>query len=794
MMKYIFTIFFLLITLSSKAQLTTMGVTSVNDAVQNVLLGEGVEVYNVNYFGSQNAIGTFNSANANVGFESGLILTTGTIFGNASGPIGPNNSGQSGMDNGSPQYMPLTNIVGTQTYNASVLEFDFIPYSDTVRFRYVFASEEYPEYVGSTFNDVFAFFISGPGIPGGTTNMAIIPGTVQEVTINNVNDNGPNSIFFVDNGDGNQAPYNQSPQYIQYDGFTVPLTAWSKVQCGEVYHLVLAIADVQDAFWDSGIFLEANSLESPQPIQVEYELSSDPYGDGQSMAQNCSSAEVTLTRSGANSNLNEALSIEVNVSGTAIEGTDYTNIPNTIDFAPGQTTVSFTIDALLNPNLTGTANLIINFLISSACGEDESQSIELFIRPVEPVAVTVNDTVKFCVNDTVSLIANAQGGGGGYTYLWSTGETTESILVNPATTQTYSVTVTDNCLNESATASATVTVPPYEPLSIASFGDTAVDCPYTLVPIWVTASGASHDYNFQWVNSAGGTSGTDSLIHVFPGYSTTYTVFVTERCGEIDSAQVTVDILNPPLTASIFSDSVICKGDSVLMMASAVDGFGDYHFFWPHSGDTTNQSWVTPNESGSYNVIVTDDCNTYQRDASTYINVLAPLADFEVVSTPLFINLPVTFENTSVGAQNYWWNFGNGSTSFQVHPNSVYPSPGVYDITLVATDFNGCVDTVVKPLLIVEEVYLYVPNSFTPNDADFNNTFMASTIGIDQMFIQIFDRWGELIFESNDIRFQWDGTYKGKPVPDGTYVWKMEYSTIHSDETELIMGHINVLR
>ena len=149
-----------------------------NALVQNILLGQGVTVSNVLYNGSPSAIGSFQAANTSLGIDEGIILTTGTVIDNGSGPQGPNNQAGAGMDNNLGGSALLSGLIGgTQTYNAAILEFDFIPYSDTVRFKYVFGSDEYPEFAppnSSTFNDVFGFFISGPGITG-IQNIAQLP-------------------------------------------------------------------------------------------------------------------------------------------------------------------------------------------------------------------------------------------------------------------------------------------------------------------------------------------------------------------------------------------------------------------------------------------------------------------------------------------------------------------------------------------------------------------------------------------------------------------------------------------
>ena len=277
--KYILVFFFAVFSTVLNAQLTTSTAQSPAQLVENVLVGGGVDISNVVYTGSPNAIGSFNAASTNLGLNSGILLTTGTVlnsttlFGNQQGPFGPNDTGSGGIDNNEPGYQLLTDIVGFDTHNAAVLEFDFVPQSDSVKFRYVFGSEEYPENVGGDVNDVFAFFISGPGF-GGVVNMATIPGSNNIISINTVNNGdantGPcqNCGYYVNNGDGNSAPQNGSDAYIQYDGFTTVIEATAKVDCGETYHLKIAIADVTDGILDSGIFLEANSLTSYVPMQV----------------------------------------------------------------------------------------------------------------------------------------------------------------------------------------------------------------------------------------------------------------------------------------------------------------------------------------------------------------------------------------------------------------------------------------------------------------------------------------------------------------------------------------------
>lgn len=784
-------LFFLLGTFSVLGQLVTIPGTP-NALVQNVLLGPGVTVSNISYNGSPSAISEFTAAGTNLGIASGIVMTTGTTVNNGSGPHGPNNASSSGLNNNFGGSALLSGIIGgTQTFNAATLEFDFVPYSDTVRFKYVFGSEEYPEFappVSSTYNDVFGFFISGPGIAG-LQNIAKLPnGSI--VSINNVNP-VTNTGFYVSNGDGSSSPQNGSAFYIQYDGFTKVLEAVAKVECGKTYHLILAIADVGDGIFDSGIFLEANSLSSKTPIEISYTLSQQAFADPSLMAEGCVTATVTLER-GTN-NITSPLTIPLNVSGTALEGVDYSNLPNSVTFAAGQTTIQFTIDAFADVLIEGQESIILEFPILDPCGNITPIIITLGIEDIQPVSVEVNDETVICPGDAVQLTATVTGGGGTYTYSWDTGETTSSISVTPATTQTYTVSVTDNCLNQTATGSGTITVSVYPPLSLNESGDINEICPYIPALLEANATGGAGSYSYQWSILSGQLLGTDSVQSVIPSQTTTYSVEVTDLCGNQQTETINYTISSPPLVITMSAGVEVCPGDSVQISVIASGGFGQYYYSWPQTGETTPQIWVTPEQTTSYQVIVSDECQTFSVNGSTTVSVVAPTANFEISSNTLFDDIPITFQNTSINGDTYLWYFGDGNSSTQIHPNNIYDEPGSYIITLIATDDKGCMDSISKPITIEEAYYIYVPNTFTPDGLRFNNTFSVSTVGIRSLQIMIFNRWGQEVFFSEELYFKWDGTFGELFSQDGTYVWKIKYIT-NSGREETILGHINLIR
>jgi len=771
------------------AQLQTNNSLNPQGLVQNVLLGNGVTVSNVSYNGSPAAIAQFTAANTTLGINSGIVLTTGTTLPNGDGPHGPNDTPGAGVDNNMGGFNLLSQAIqGTQTYNAAILEFDFVPYADTVRFKYVFGSDEYPEFAppnNTTYNDVFGFFISGPGITG-FQNIALLPNGAV-VSINNVN-TITNPFYFVNNGDGNTAPYNQSPQYIQYDGFTKVLEAVSKVQCGQTYHLIIAIADVGDGQWDSGIFLEANSLSTLTPIEIDHTLSQQVFPNPDWMAEGCVSTNVTLTRQ---ANLTQSLTIPVQLSGTATSGIDYNGVPASVTFQPGQTTVSFTIQSLTDALLEGLETLTLTFPITDPCGNVTPLVLDLWIQDNQPMQVTLSSSPPSCPGDPVTINSQISGGVQPYTYLWSTGQTTGSMTFTPSSTTTVWLEVTDACTGIPAYDTLVVNVPVFAPLSVVVSPDITEICPYVPATIGVQASGGSGQYAYLWsVNTL--LSGTTDSLLVNPGSSTTYLITVSDNCGNSVQDSVIYTILSPPLVLQMNGPFEICPGDSVDLLVTATGGYGTYYYNWSTTA-TTPGITVAPQVSTSYFVQVSDECQTFSTTAVAVVQVVKPLANFYIATQNPMQGLPVQLTNASFNAWSYAWSFGDGNGSFLVNPTHVYTQPGAYEITLIATDQKGCVDSISKWIEIAPERYIYLPNSFTPDGDGLNEYFYGRFIGLLSARFYIFNRWGEEIFFSDQLNFVWNGEYEGVPVQDGTYSWYLIYE-IEKGIYEDLSGHVNVIR
>lgn len=241
--------------------------------ITDVFLGDCLTASAIQFTGTPNAVGTFSNG-WRIGIESGIILTTG----HAMSAVGPNNTGAMTTEHFTAGHPLLTNLAGVATNDAAYFQFSFVPETENVTFTYVFASEEYPEWVCSSFNDVFGFFVTGPGYAA-NTNIATIPGTTTAVAIDHVNNNGWCApyypAYYVNN------PVNAA--HNQYDGFTLPLTACINTTPCETYTIIIAIADAGDWSYDSAVFLAAESFSAG----VDVGITAEDEGGATSGAENC---------------------------------------------------------------------------------------------------------------------------------------------------------------------------------------------------------------------------------------------------------------------------------------------------------------------------------------------------------------------------------------------------------------------------------------------------------------------------------------------------------------------------
>lgn len=870
-----------LIAMSSQGQLVVDENLTPAELVQNVLLGGGVSVSNITFNGvaipatPQTGSGSFTQV-GNLGLDAGVILSSGF----AASAIGPEDEFSTDDLENNGDDPDLEDIVGGNITNYSILEFDFVPTGDSLQFRYVFASEEYPSFVCS-FNDAFGFFLSGPGIAGpytnGAVNIAVLPDGVTPVTIANVNSgqgNDPddpfcpavNPQYYVNNTDS---------ETVSFGGFTTVLTAFALVQCGETYHIKLAIADAGNEFdtdtsYDSAVFLEAGSFTSSG--QVIPTLTPGPGIVGNTLNEGCIPVELRFTRQG---DLSLAESVDIVVGGTATPGVDYAPaLPTQLDFAAEDSVASFILDVPLDAD--GPETLVITISQLIVCASTNVQTVFTFnITSPPPLVATTQDVAAVC-GDVNVLDPQISGGVGFYAYQWSTGETTPTITVSPSETTTYTFTVTDSCSVEPITGSFTVTLPVYEPLEIEVSPPTAIPCLETDQIAVLAATGGDGNYTYSWERS-GSVLGTSATLTVPSGADAWYTVTVGEGCGSSvqDSVLVTMVPLDPIVITTTGDVTVICRGDTTTAAITDIQGGnGVYTIAWedpsgnviatdydvvvgvpadalytitvddqcgtqgvaqlwtriPHYaqfqvntnadqticfGDSTtavvtvqggsgyyriewvDQGWtdpilkVFPLEETTYTVNVTDQCGEVLTDEVT-IEVEA-------------VYIEITTENlgqddwhlraaTVPLALTHVWDMGDtDSTRYrEEHVFHSYTDLEDHWVKLFITTNNGC--TGVDSVLLKPPAHLYFPNAFSPDGDGNNETFGPVGHDLTSFEMNVFDRWGALIFTTKDANVPWRGDVNGgDPATSGVYVYMYRAEGLYFPSTEGY-GHVTLLK
>ena len=768
-LKLFFSFIFIFCSFFSYSQLTISKKYTPSGIVNQVLKGKGVEISNVTFRGASNALGTFTANNTNLGIKEGIILSTGSIY-NATGP---NNEDDKSTDFAKPGY----SLLGSTSYDAAVLEFDFTPQGDTIEFQYVFASDEYPEYVDKEFNDIFGFFISGPGISG-VKNIAILPDG-NTVAINNVNQLR-NSNYYISNENG---------QTIEYDGFTKVLTARAVVQCGKTYHLILAIADIQDYVYDSAIFLSAKSLSVPTKFEIKQTLSNYFFEDDSTkMYENCTSAKININRAAQFINRNTILNIAI--EGSAILNKDYTStIPKTITFNSGELNKEITFKALYDKEKDTLDSLILVFSGPEIC---EPIRVKFLIQSIDPLDVKLlNDTIH-CENQSIFLKPIVEGGLSPYSYVWSTGSFQDSIQILPTTTTKYSVTVNDQCFNTPLTVSNEVIIPIYLPITLNSISDFTEICPFKPTYIPIKALNGGGEYSFKWYKDNVLFSDQD-IDTLRPDKTAIYKVIVSDRCGDTASTQFKYIITSPQLISNMIGDSVICYLDSSLVKINAVGGYGNYSYRWENFSSKNDFVFAKNKTSAWIYANVGDDCRTFEIRDSFFVKVLRPYVNFEIQGNPV-INSPIFLLNKSQNVTKYNWFVDREFVSKDYNTSVTLSDSANHAIRLLVTDEFGCKGDTTIYFLVYNTPSVYIPNAFTPDNNIYNNVFYPVLTSIKSIEFYIYNRWGECVFFTNELRkCYWDGTYNGELCPNDIYIYKLKTISVTNENKEFI-GHVSLIK
>ncbi len=800
------------------AQLVIDNTLTPTQMVEDVLLGPGVTATNITFSGTNNQSGYFNGANSNIGIAEGVILSSGNVV----TAIGPNNNGGAGNNVGSAGDADLALLSGVTSFDAAILEFDFVPTGDSIDFSYVFGSEEYNEFVCGTVNDVFGFFLSGPGITGpysnGAANIALVPGTTTPVSINTVN-NGtagisgnpatcaaldPNwasyNVYYTDNAGGAS---------VQYDGFTVVLRAKAAVQCGETYHIKLAISDGGDGIYDSGVFLEARSFRS-NIVEVEIATASGSVEEGGGwIVEDCTPAVIQFTRPVENADT--LLSVPVYLSGSAINGVDYTGVPDTVFFAVGDTSVSIEIQALQDGLTEVGDSIVITVYTISLCGDTIISTGTIQILDVGPPypAVAPPDFV-WCNSDSVLLEASASMGNPPYTFEWSNGAVGDAIWVHPNSDTSFVVQATDACGTPSFTDVVNVD---FVIMSLQTSSDVTLSCPGDNATLTAIATSGVPSYSYSW-----STGQTSSTITVQPTQTTDYIVSVTDNCPEGSTVRDTITVTVVPYTpvsVSVADTSVLCPGDDVSLSSAVADGAFPFGYSWSN-GATGPGITVNPNATTDLIVTVTDVCGSVASDTAT---VMVPVYDaltVSILNSDLLQGDTVTicefWSDTlaslvtgGLAPYTYSWNgmliatsLTNDSVTVSI-PYELAPDSsivGTYSVLVTDQCFEEATSEVIVEAISCDIIQpsIFNPNSTFAGTADFcgnipqNNVFNLPCLNLyPGNTMTIFDRWGRKCYQTDDYHLNpWDGGNQST----GTYFYVCELP----NGKEAVKGYFQLAR
>jgi gliding motility-associated-like protein len=651
---------------NSTAQLVVDTNHTAIELVDSILIGNGISAANITYSGPTVSIGGFSGGNTtNIGIDNGILITTGSVY-NA---IGPNNVGDATTNTLGGSDPQLASLASGTVYDASVLEFDFVPLSDTIELEYVFASEEYAEWVGQNFNDVFGFFITGSNPSGGTynnQNIALIPGTNLPVTINNINNgflnngiNPSNAAYYINNTGGTT---------IQYDGFTTPLTTTLLVTPCSSYHIKIAIGDVGDHTFDSGIFLKSESF-SANIVTVDATYSNSQLANG--CVEGCSDAYVHFKLEHPTT---YDRTIHYTIGGTAINGVDYLQIPDSVIIPANSDSVMVLVSPISDGLSEGVESIQL-IVQTSACFTD---TLDILINDYDSIGVSINSPATVCVGDSISISAITTNGIGPNSFLWNTTDTISIIEKKMITSTTYSVLVTDFC---GFTDTASVTISP-DTLPLISVTPIAVSiCKGVSTKLKVTGANT-----YQWSPSSSLSASTGDSVMASPAMTTQYTVIGSNSFGCKDTATTTVTVLALPTVAASSVLSDICIGETTTLNAT-----GANTYVWSpastlnqNTGATVN---ATPIATTTYWVVGTGQ--NLCKDSVDVTITVHNQPNVQITPNNPELCLGQTKALTAYGAQNYSW---SPATYLNTNTGSSVISSATNNISYIVTgvDTWGC--------------------------------------------------------------------------------------------------------
>ncbi|RRO17398.1 T9SS type B sorting domain-containing protein [Flavobacteriaceae bacterium 14752] len=712
-----------------------------------------------NFSNGELSYGFFDANNSNFPFDNGIVLTTGRL----SNVPGPNNSLS---DDDAPNWsgdQDLENSLGiTNTINATIFEFSFVPQANSISFRYIFASEEYRENNSSTcnFSDAFAFLIRPIG--GQFQNLALVPGTNTPVQVTTVRPEIPGACDAINEEFFGQ--FNDVDAPINFNGETAILTAESDVVAGQTYEIKLVIADETNFRFDSAVFIEGNSFN------VGVDL-----GQDQTLCQG-----ETLNLQIDN---DEATSIRWFFEGQLINDTDNNITVSEDAFGEGQ----YSVEADLPSGCTAIDEVQINF-------DQISLPQDLSLN----TCIDANGFGVFNLFDVSNQIDNSL-----QILNFYLTQNEAELGVNPIqnpntfenTTPNQNVFIrvlnANNCTavesvqligNTQVFDQITFTVCPVQETSPTSFTNQAIQN-QVLNTLGVQAENIDLYFSEEDAinqNNLINTGFIEIETELLP-----LTIFARVEADNscLGLVPVVLQKIDAPIFSNVESEFLICENsdDNITLDASIVNAHGEIFYEW-NTGETTENIQVS--EAGSFSVEVTsvqmiDGVEVVCTNTKNFSVNASSLPEVSFTQTGFAGNGQVV-----INAQ------GSGDYEFALN-DSGFTDSNAFDIsqienTIIVRDKNGCGE------VVLNFIALQIPDFFTPNNDGINDFWQIKGIRQSENDVKnifIFDRYGKLLDNISPLLIGWDGTYNGRQMPSQDYWYKIEMNSGQS-----VSGHFTLKR
>jgi gliding motility-associated-like protein len=426
----------------------------------------------------------------------------------------------------------------------------------------------------------------------------------------------------------------------------------------------------------------------------------------------------------------------------------------------------------------------------------------LTLASLEKLEVTLPADSIVCASDLIGILATTTGGNGPFTYSWAHDQfnngNTSAILVE-GDTSTNVIAVDANGCRDTAEFSATVFTIHDGDFKLSASANPV--CLEDSVVLNYTYVGQTPLLSVSWNDCPS----CPFPRTVYPKGDTVFTAQLITICNSTIEESIIVNVYEAPILIIQPSDTIICPGEIVQFYLKDTVLDDKWGFLWDFgTGDSSNlpsPSYSFLN-SGSYTVDVqlTNPFGcVFQTDNVSNV-LVRPKANSDFSSLyyeRTILNPNFDFDNNSSNSSTYYWDFGDGTNSEEIDPSHTYEEAGTYEVTLIANNEFDCIDTSWNNYEIKNVINIYIPNTFTPNEDKSNNIFYVRGIGITESgyLLRIFNRWGDIIYSSNDPDQGWDGVDEstGREVPDGTYIWTVIYKDMKGNPNSKA-GHVNILR